>query len=273
MRPERSPLLHALWIVAACSALGACSPSYYVGTPTNGVDLSRPTFVTTQVPADERGGEYALMVGLTEVTQRQWLDLMGTEVWFNRRCDDCPVEMVSWYDAAAYANALSAREGLSECYTLERCTPGSPDRGRHDSSPGQHELGLVCEAATSLGTSCNGYRLPTPREWEAFAPVAALEAGGSVGDYATFGGYGPGVATRNLPNELGVYDTVGNVGEWLDAPGAPPADEADGHPNWFVLAHSCHRHRRRQVASDIIHIERASQSRSCVGFRLVRSGS
>ena len=43
-----------------------------------------------------------------EVTQSQWREVMGTEPAF-ARCDNCPVEMVSWYMAATYANALSER--------------------------------------------------------------------------------------------------------------------------------------------------------------------
>ena len=58
----------------------------------------------------------------TEVTQSSWSLVMGTSPSYFSDCGgDCPVEQVSWYDALAYANALSRSEGLEECYDLSSC--------------------------------------------------------------------------------------------------------------------------------------------------------
>ena len=55
----------------------------------------------------------------TEVTQSSWSRVMGTSPSYFSSCGgDCPVERVGWYDALAYANALSRSEGLEECYAL-----------------------------------------------------------------------------------------------------------------------------------------------------------
>ncbi|MDP1611759.1 MAG: SUMF1/EgtB/PvdO family nonheme iron enzyme [Sulfuritalea sp.] len=56
---------------------------------------------------------YAL--GKTEVTQRQWRSVMGSdppELAF-KGCDECPVERVSWNDAQEYVKKLSSRTGKS----------------------------------------------------------------------------------------------------------------------------------------------------------------
>ena len=88
----------------------------------------------------------------TEVTQEQFEALMSyNPSHFSACATDCPVEEVSWYEAAAYANALSRASGLAECYS---CT-------------GAYTY-VVCTPSTSYTTpyDCPGYRLPTESEWE-----------------------------------------------------------------------------------------------------------
>ena len=46
----------------------------------------------------------------TVVTQKQWKELMGNAP-SHFKGDSLPVETVSWYEACAYANALSLKEG------------------------------------------------------------------------------------------------------------------------------------------------------------------
>ncbi|MBI5544626.1 MAG: choice-of-anchor D domain-containing protein, partial [Deltaproteobacteria bacterium] len=63
-----------------------------------------------------------------EVTQGQWQALMGNNPSSFSSCGgDCPVERVNWWEALAYANAVSRSHGLAECYTLTGCTrtPGN----------------------------------------------------------------------------------------------------------------------------------------------------
>jgi len=59
----------------------------------------------------------------TEVTQGQWHEVMGTKPsTLATKCGDfCPIESVNWFEAVAYCNALSKREGLPECYQLSAC--------------------------------------------------------------------------------------------------------------------------------------------------------
>jgi formylglycine-generating enzyme required for sulfatase activity len=148
----------------------------------------------------------------TEVTQAAWEDLVGTNP--SRFLGDParPVESVSWHDAVAFANRLSALEGLIPAYKVDG-TSVQWDRG------------------------ASGYRLPTEAEWE-----YAARAGGD-GQYHGFGSEAAtcwhkinGVAAshpvgRKDPNAWGFHDLGGNVQEWvwdLAAPYAGPSVDPAG---------------------------------------------
>jgi formylglycine-generating enzyme required for sulfatase activity len=117
-----------------------------------------------------------------------------------------PMNGVSWYDAAAYCNWLSRREGLPEYY--------EPNQA------GKYAEGMKIKPdALRLG----GYRLPTEAEWEYACRAGAGTSryyGSSVdllGRYA-WGSRASGdhaqPCGRLLPNDLGLFDMLGNVWEW-----------------------------------------------------------
>jgi formylglycine-generating enzyme required for sulfatase activity len=158
---------------------------------------------------------------------------------------DCPAIGVSWYDAAAYCNWLSQREGLNESQWCYEITQGAvpalaaSTMGLLASPYGPRPLpaaALVFPGRTNeddmygnrmkikagyLGLQ--GYRLPTEVEWE-YACRAGSTVGYSFGEpaellerYGWFVGNWLGKSHpcgELKPNDLGLFDMHGNVWQW-----------------------------------------------------------
>ncbi len=138
----------------------------------------------------------------TPVTQGQYTAVMGENpAHCKREGLDAPVECVSWYDVAAFANKLSALEGVSESFV------GS----------GQEIDGVGNKGSDYVGSK--GWRLPTEAEWE-----YACRAGTTTPRYGHVDGiawydegnsrYGTHFVKQKQANAWGLYDTLGNVWEW-----------------------------------------------------------
>jgi formylglycine-generating enzyme required for sulfatase activity len=140
-------------------------------------------------------------VGRYPVTRRLYREVMEDcpRNWENDTDDDSlPANYVSWFDAVAFCNVLSERQGLMPCYRID----GNNVRWDHDA---------------------DGYRLPTEAEWE-YAARAGTATRWFCGDEPTelrqYAWFAENSANRlhpvgeKAPNPWGLYDMAGNVYEW-----------------------------------------------------------
>ncbi len=190
-------------------------------------------------PDDEPGGPYSdetqhtvllhsFYMQTTEVTQKQWQDIIGNNPASHNIGGEYPIESVNWFEATYFANVLSQNEGRSICYELTGCSP----------IPGN---GMRCTGVTILST-CTGYRLPTEAQWEYAARATTttpwayayhydtsadpgqVVTGGFNSNLDAMGWYQFNNATSYVPgtkpvakkqaNKWGLFDMHGNVWEW-----------------------------------------------------------
>jgi formylglycine-generating enzyme required for sulfatase activity len=126
-------------------------------------------------------------IGSTPVTTAQFA--WGSEA----SREEVPAHGVTWFEAVAWCNATSVREGFAPSYEIA---------GR----------------VVRWDVSADGYRLPTEAEWEWAA--RARTDGPRYGDLEeiawsrTDGVDAPQPVARKTPNAFGLFDMIGNVWEW-----------------------------------------------------------
>lgn len=163
----------------------------------------------------------AFEMGRYEVTQREFLQVMGYNPSNDKSNDLYPVSKVTLYEAMNYCNKLSEQKGYTPVYTFSDT--------KWDKETGKELL----EATVTRNKDANGYRLPTNAEFEYAAKggpenekypfyfagsddideVCWYQENSLVGD-------NPHIHVVGLKkaNALGIYDLSGNIeemtGEW-----------------------------------------------------------
>lgn len=167
--------------------------------------LIKPGKFTMGSPLDELGRDkeeaphevqitIPFYMSTTEVTQKQWIDVMGTRPFgeksnsFKRIGDNYPAIYIDWEEAQEFCKKLSEKEGMK--YTL----------------PTEAQWEFACRAgrSTPFNHTINR-RYPYKDVW-CYERIRALNEKGNNRQAREVG--------QLKPNKWGLYDMHGNVWEW-----------------------------------------------------------
>ena len=168
----------------------------------------KPSFI------DDEKELFDIEVFKYQVTQVIWTEIMGNNP-STFKGENKPVETISWWDTLEFCNKLSEKYGLIPVYNIDK------KRGILTINQIDGEISFPDKADFS---KTEGFRLPTEIEWEWFA------IGGKLANkdekilnankmeeeawyYKNSGGRTNNVGLKK-PNQLGIYDCIGNVWEW-----------------------------------------------------------
>lgn len=201
-----------------------------------------------------------------ETTQEEWTaagfpNLAGTKANSAGGIDctdpSCPAAMMTWLEAANYANWRSRKEGFEECVELVDC----------HGKIGEDFLCTDVRQTTTSYYDCKGYRFPTMAEFQYAARAGTNTAFYSgpfdiltdqcvdidhlseIAWYCANSDNRTHPVGQKKPNNFGLFDMLGNAMEFMgsqtDTGFVGPEPQTDPHPSFtkdrrFGLAGSCY---------------------------------
>ncbi len=193
------------------------------------------------VEADENKGLSNYYISKFEVTQKEFEELMGYNP-SKYKGQLRPVETINRFEAVEYCNKLSEKDGFNKYYE-------------------------IIDGVIIADTTANGYKLPSVAEW-IYAAKGGMKSrnylypgSDNIFDVAVFYGntnetLGTLETGSKKPNELGLYDMIGNVSEFCGS------DSFCGG-SWDTF--------ERSLKTDAAGKIKDNEKFSSVGFRIARS--
>lgn len=184
---------------------------------------------------------------------------------FFTQSEDCPVHDVTWFDAAAYCNWLSKNEKIP------------PEEWAYEpNEQGQYKNGMKIREDIS---TLSGYRLPTQLEWD-YACRGKTSCSYFFGEATelllNYSWHISNAKTQThpvellLPNDHGLFDVHGNVGETLHDIAMLSKSVVTTSNGAFVKGGSYTSQPIHAATDRLLHV-RTGSSGSYIGLRLVKT--
>ncbi len=155
----------------------------------------------------------------TEITQAVYEAVTGENPSENyNSTPQCPADSVNWYDAVVFCNRLSLLLNRRPVYSVNGSI--NPDDWEYEAHGGSS----ITIGKVDFNKNADGFRLPTEKEW---ITLSGLNTRGSADKnslekeldktawYGKNSGSTPHETALKEPNCYGLYDTLGNVWEWV----------------------------------------------------------